>query len=170
MGEVNDARLRKPLHLPHGGVIIIEHGEILRRLVFKAAALRRDVVFQLIFKPVQVILADVEHAERVRPERLNAFKLERSGLRNDIIAQARLHRMRADRHTDVAEHERVRARRAEQFARKRRGSRLPVRAADADEFRPPVREAVTKLDLSDDLDPAGLCLLCKRSKDRHNGA
>ena len=95
---------RKLRHVPHYGIVVIQRGKVVLCLVFKAAALCGNVILHLVPEAVQMVLRNVQHAERIRMEVRNAFKLQCRRLGHNVIPRLRFARMRRYGHAYVAQH------------------------------------------------------------------
>ena len=148
-GEVQAGRGRERVHGAHLGVVVVEHGEILGRLVLKHLALGGDVVVHRA-EVIEMVGRDVAAGGRARMECGAALELQRRRFGHDHIAGNGLLRVLGDGDADVAEHERAEPARLEQLAGQRGAGGLTVGAGDADEIRLGV--PVSQLDFGQHLD------------------
>ncbi len=169
-GKIDHPGLGERRHLPHHGVIEIERGEILRPLVFKGAALGRHVVFHAVFKAVEMILGNIEHAHGIGPKVRDALQLQGGHLRHHVIPRPGIGGLLSDGDADIAQHEGSDSGSLEKLAREGRSGGFAIGAADADEARTRRAVAVAQLDLTDHLGAQFPGLFSKGSEDGNYGA
>ena len=161
------ARRRQPRHIAHHRVVIVQHRDVVFRLVVENLALGSDIVLHRA-KVVKMVFRNVANARSARMEMHIALELQPRRLRDDDVANTRFQRVFGDRHADVAKHKRVSSAVFEDFARQRGAGRLAVGSGDADKLR--VAKPIAEFDLADDLDSPLFGGAHKRYRHRNNRA
>ena len=152
-GEIQRFRRRAVRHGAHNGIVIVQHGEIVRCLVIEHLALCGNVILH---RPevIEVVGRDVAAGCGMGMEASTALELQGGRLRDDHVARTGLFSMLGDGDADVAENKGTETRGLEQLARERGTGGFPVCTRDADKVG--LRVAVPQLDLGFDLDAAAL--------------